>query len=150
MRLKTALKQFVNGNVYLQAPLKAFELDDRIMEEKYGLIVRELDYHNDSDIEIWKSIIHTSYDDCHFTTESAKRFLSNHTYMNNTQTFVFQQVSWVGAVAAVSIGLYKNNPNIGGDFRIAVTKKAQNQGYGRLCVLYAFSKLASLGVKNGE
>ena len=93
MRLKTAIRQLVKGNCYLQAPLKAFELDDRIMEEKYGLKVIRLDYDNDSDIETWKNIIHTSYDDCHFTTESARRFLTQHTYLINTQTFVFQQVN---------------------------------------------------------
>lgn len=93
MKLKTALRQLISGNCYLQAPLKAFELDDRIMEEKYGLKVIQLDYDNDSDLEIWKSIIHTSYDDCHFSTESARRFLARHAYFKNTQTFVFQEIN---------------------------------------------------------
>lgn len=149
MRLNTAFRQLLRGNCYLQAPLQAFELDDRILEDKYGLIVRKLDYDNDSDIEIWRSIIHTSYDDCHFTIESARKFLTEHTYMFNTQTFVFQEIGGE-AVATVSIGLYKSNPKIGGDFRIGVTKDAQGRGYGRLCILYAFSKLAAMGIKNGE
>lgn len=86
------LQQLTNGTVYLQAPLKAYELDSRILEEKYGLRVRQLDYSNDSDLEIWMSIIHTSYDDCHFTLEKARSYLSNHQYMTNTQSFVFQEV----------------------------------------------------------
>lgn len=138
MKLRTALRQLIGGNCYLQAPLKAFELDDRIMEEKYGLKVIKLDYGNDADLEIWKSIVHTSYDDCHFTTESARRFLSQHTYLCNTQSFVFQEINGGGIIATVSIGLYKSNPKVGGDFRIGVTKEAQGRGYGRLCILYAF------------
>ena len=53
-------------------------------------------------------------------------------------------------VATVSIGVYKANPNVGGDFRIGVTKEAQGKGYGRLCILFAFSQLAAMGLKYGE
>lgn len=53
-------------------------------------------------------------------------------------------------MATVSIGVYKTNPKIGGDFRIGVTKAAQGRGYGRLCILYAFSVLAAAGIKFGE
>jgi GNAT superfamily N-acetyltransferase len=53
-------------------------------------------------------------------------------------------------VATVSIGLYKANPKVGGDFRIGVTKAAQGKGYGRLCILFAFSQLASMRIKYGE
>lgn len=148
------LQQLFNGTVYLQAPLKAYELDNRIIEEKYGLMVRKLDYSNDGDLETWMNIIHTSYDDCHFTLDKARNYLSNHTYMDNTQSFVFYELDAtkkeVAPVATVSIGVYKTNPNIGGDFRIGVTKNAQGKGYGRLCILFAFSQLASRGVKFGE
>lgn len=145
------LQQLANGTVYLQAPLKAYELDSRIMEEKYGLRVMQLNYNSDADLETWMNIIHTSYDDCRFTLDTARDYLSNHQYMNKTQSFVFQEVNGGGrAVATVSIGVYKTNPKIGGDFRIGVTKEAQGKGYGRLCILFAFSQLAARGVKYGE
>lgn len=145
------LQQLTNGTVYLQAPLKAYELDSRIMEDKYGLRVRQLDYNNDNDLKTWMSIIHTSYDDCHFTLDKARDYLSNHEYMSNTQSFVFQEVNGGGrTVATVSIGVYKTNPKIGGDFRIGVTKESQGKGYGRLCILFAFSQLAARGIKFGE
>lgn len=54
------------------------------------------------------------------------------------------------AVATVLIGVYKTNPKMGGDFRIGVTEEAQGKGYGRLCILFAFSQLAARGVKFGE
>lgn len=145
------LSTILNGTVYLQASLKAFELDCRIMEEKYGLKVRQIDYENDADLETWMNIIHTSYDDCHFTVDTARMYLATHQYMKNTETYVFQEVkNDGGAVATVSIGLYKANPKIGGDFRIGVTKESQGKGYGRLCILFAFSQLAAKGVKYGE
>ena len=144
------LQHLINGTVYLQAPLKAYELDSRIMESKYGLRVMQIDYNDDNDLETWMNIIHTSYDDCHFTLDSARNYLSNHKYMNATQSFIFQEINGEQAVATVSIGVYKTNPKIGGDFRIGVTKKAQGKGYGRLCILFAFSQLAARGVKYGE
>jgi GNAT superfamily N-acetyltransferase len=143
------IQELQKGTVYLQASLKAFELDSRIMEEKYGLKVRQIDYDNDADLETWMSIIHTSYDDCHFTVDKARKYLTSHLFMDNTKTFVFYEVTGV-AVATVSIGLYKANPQIGGDFRIGVTQASQGKGYGRLCILFAFSQLASMGIKYGE
>lgn len=140
----------LRGTVYLQASLKAFELDCRIMEEKYGLRVRLVDYDNDADLETWISIIHTSYDDCHFTVDTARKYLATHRYMNHTKTFLFQEIEGGDVVATVSIGIYKVNPNVGGDFRIGVTKTAQGKGYGRLCILFAFSQLAAMGIKYGE
>ena len=138
------------GTVYLQASLKAFELDSRIMEEKYGLRVRQIDYGNDADLETWMNIIHTSYDDCHFTVDTARKYLAAHRFMNHTKTFLFQEIEGGSIVATVSFGIYKVNPKVGGDFRIGVTKAAQGKGYGRLCILFAFSQLASMGIKYGE
>ena len=84
------IQKLLRGTVYLQASLKAFEFDSRILEEKYGLRVRQIDYDNDDDIETWMKIIHTSYDDCHFTVDKARTYLANQSCMSNTQTFAFQ------------------------------------------------------------
>ena len=104
----------LRGTVYLQASLKAFELDSRILEEKYGLRVRQIDYENDADLEKWMSIIHTSYDDCHFTVDTARICLAIHRFMDHTKTFLFQEIGGGDFVATVSIGIYKANPNVGG------------------------------------
>lgn len=144
------LSTILNGTVYLQASLKAFELNSRIIEEKYGLRVRQINYDSNADLETWMNIIHTSYDDCRFTVNTAKMYLANHQYMEKTETYIFQEVNGGDTVATVSIGLYKANPKIGGDFRIGVTKESQGKGYGRLCILFAFSQLAAKGVKYGE
>lgn len=150
MNIVQKIERIFNSTVYLQAPLKAYELDDRIMEEKYGLRVIKLDYNNDKDLEEWIRLIHTSYDDCHFTIESARPYLQNHKYFQDTQSFVFQEIKGGRVVATVSIGLYKSNPKIGGAFRLGVDESCQGCGFGRISLLYGYSKLASTGIKYGE
>jgi GNAT superfamily N-acetyltransferase len=139
-----------NGTVYLQASLKAFELDSRTLEDKYGLLAKKIDYDSDVDLETWMSIIHTSYDDCIFTVDTARQYLANHRFMKDTQTYLFYETRSGKPVATVSFGLYITNPKVGGDFRIGVTQSSQGKGYGRLCILFAFSQLAAMGVKYGE
>ena len=80
MSIRGYFKKLVCGTVYLQAPLKAYELNEDILRDKYGINVSQIDCQNDNDIEVWKSIIHTSYDDSHYTTESARELLTNHPY----------------------------------------------------------------------
>ena len=150
MKIKRFVNRLFNGTVFLQAPLKAYELDDRIMKEKYGLTIRELDYNDDAAIELWKSIIHTSYDDCHYTTVSAKNFFLHHPYFTNTKTYLFERTEDHKTVATVSIGIYKKNIKMGGAFKFAVTNSAQGKGYGKLCLLFALSQLAAMGIKYGE
>lgn len=48
------------------------------------------------------------------------------------------------------LGGYKDNLAIGGDFRIGVRNAYKGKGYGRMCVEYAYSKLAEEGYKIGE
>lgn len=137
------------GPVHLQSPLKAFRLDDAILREKYGLTVRTIDYDDKKDLETWCSIIHDSYDDCHFTIDSAKVYLTKHKFLMNTETFLFSDQDGE-EFATVSIGLYKNKPHIGGGFRFGVRNSYQGKGYGYICLLYGFSKLASMGIKHAE
>ena len=39
MKIGKIMRQIINGTVYLQAPLKAYELADRILKEKYGILI---------------------------------------------------------------------------------------------------------------
>ena len=148
-RIRSLYRRLMEGTVYVQAPLKAFEMDERIVKEKYGIEIRELNYHSVSDISLWCSIINNSYEDMSFTNERAISFLTNHPYITENHTFVFCE-SDGKAIATVSIGLYRKNRNIGGDFKLGVVKDCQGKGYGNLCVLYAFSKLKSMGIQFGE
>ncbi len=90
------LDTIINGTVYLQASLKAFELSDRTLEDKYHISVRELNYEDDRDMEMWCNLIHNSYDDCYFTIDSARMFLKSHSVFENMQTFVYQDINGGG------------------------------------------------------
>lgn len=83
----------VNGTVYLQASLKAFELNERTLKDKYNQSVRSLDWNNNSDLEIWCDIINNSYDDCCFTILSARKFFTDHQVFDDIQVFVFQDIN---------------------------------------------------------
>ena len=149
MGIKTIWKHLTGGVVYLHSPLKQFTLSATTIEKEYGLNVRELDYSNDEDVDLWCYLVNNSYSDISFSRESARRFISNHPYFEKTQTFVFEQVTG-GVIATCSIGLYKDNSNVGGDFKLGVLKEYHNQGLGRIIILYAFSELARKGIKYGE
>ena len=87
-RIKNLYRKLMEGTVYVQAPLRAFELDDRILQEKYGITVRRIDYNSESDIALWCSIINNSYEDFSFSPERAVKFLTNHPYIIDNQSFV--------------------------------------------------------------
>ena len=62
--MKNLYHRIINGLVYLQAPLKAFELTDDILMNKYRILSKEIDVNNEEDLQIWVDIINNSYDDC--------------------------------------------------------------------------------------
>lgn len=89
-KIKSIYRKLMEGTVYVQAPLKAFELDDRILKEKYGLEVQRLNYDSPQDINLWCSLINNSYEDFSFTEEKAKRFLIKHPYMADCQSYILR------------------------------------------------------------
>ena len=48
------------------------------------------------------------------------------------------------------VGGYKQNNKVGGDYRIGVHNDYKGNGIGRMCVEYAFSRLAEQGFRIGE
>lgn len=90
--IKNFYNRVTNGLVYLQTPLKAYELSDEILLNKYRILSKEMDVNNVADLGIWVDIINNSYDDCVYTEESAKELLTNHPYLENIKTFLFKEV----------------------------------------------------------
>lgn len=90
--MKNFYNRVINGLVYLQTPLKAYELTDDILLNKYRIVSKQIDVNNEVDLGIWVDIINDSYDDCVYTKESAKQLLTNHPYLQNIQTFLFQEI----------------------------------------------------------
>ena len=138
-----------NKVLYLRTKLNKYFLSADNLKKIYGLSVRQIDYENATDLEIWCNTINNSYEDCSFTVLKAKDYLLNHLFLSENQTFIF--VNGGGEiVASISLGIYKNNPKWSGLFRIAVRKDFQGMHYGYAIVLFALSYLQSMGVKYCE
>lgn len=142
------LNKIENSLAHVQRFLYGFRLSDEEVLKTYGLSVKNIDYGSDSDLQQWCDIINNSYDDCFFDIPKAKQFLNNHILFEDGKTVLFMD----GPVpcATVSWGRYKRNPKVGGDFRIGVHNNYKGNGLGRMCVEYAFSRLAEEGIRLGE
>ena len=134
--------------LYLRTLLNKYFLTESQLKNIYGLEVERLDYSNKTDVEDWCDIINNSYDDCHFTVESASKMFNNHLYFINNETFIFKTEGV--KVGSVSIGVYSSNPSYVGLFRIAVKNDFKGKHYGHAIVLYALSYLQSRRYKYCE
>lgn len=136
-----------NKVVYLQRQICGFCISDGIVSEKYGLTVKLIDYNSESDLREWCDVMNNSYDDCFFDETKAKQFLIHHPLFQANKTVLFY--SNAIPCASVSWG-YRQKPKVGGDFRIGVKSEFQGCGLGRMCVEYAYARLADEGYKLGE
>ena len=134
--------------VYLQRFIYGFNLSDSDVSHLYGLSVKIIDYNSDLDLQQWCDVINNSYDDCYYDIEKARKFLKNHHIFQDGRTAIFYE----GAVPCATVrgGGYKLNPIVGGDYRIGVHNNYKGNGLGRMCVVYAFSRLEEQGFRLGE
>lgn len=134
--------------VYLQRFLYGFNLSEEAVLNNYGLSVKYVNYNSDSDLQQWCDIINNSYDDCFFDIPKARKFLLDHLIFKDGKTALFIKDAF--PCATVSWGTYRDNSNVGGDYRIGVHNNFKGNGLGRMCVEYAFSRLAEQGIRLGE
>ena len=152
--IKMGLKNFFytrieNKVVHLQSNLSVFMSSKDI--ESYlnkPYFFEKLDIEKQKDIEDWVNIINDAYDDTSYSFEEGEKNLSMHLFLKDIETFFISNE--IERVATVSIGIYKQNPQVGGEFRIAVRRKYQGNGFGWILILYAFAKLKERGIKYGE
>ena len=133
---------------HLQRFIYGFSLSDEEVSKSYGLSVRYIDYDSDQDLQLWCDVINNSYDDCFFDVPKARNFLNNHILFGKGKTVMFMDN--ITPCATVSWGGYKRNPKVGGDYRIGVRNDYKGNGIGRMCVEYAYSRLAEQGFRIGE
>lgn len=134
--------------VYLQRFLHGFSLSDETVLKSYGHTVKYIDYDSDSDLQLWCDVINNSYDDCFYDIAKARKFLKDHPIFEKGKTVLF--MDGIAACATVSWGIFKDNPKVGGDYRIGVHNNYKGNGLGRMCVEYAYSRLAEQGIRLGE
>ncbi len=111
-----------NKPVHLQKVLtvadKAFKL----------ACIRSFDYDSEQDYKTWCEIVNAAYKE-NYVPESAKKTLLKHPFLQSTETYFYLDKEGT-PVGTISIGAYKDNPNIAGDFRLAVNPDCQNMGIG--------------------
>lgn len=74
--------------------------------------------------------------------------MEEHPIFENGRTVLFMKGATPCATA--SFGGYKSNPKVGGGYRIGVHNNYKGNGLGRMCVEYAYSRLADQGFRLGE
>lgn len=134
--------------VYLQRFICGFNLSDNSVLNKYGLSAYILNYDSDDDLQSWCDVINNSYDDCYYDITKARHFLKEHPIFKNGRTALFMKGST--PYATVSWGEYKSNPKVGGAYRLGVHNNYKGNGLGRMCLEYAYSRLADQGFRLGE
>lgn len=134
--------------VYLQRYICGFSLTDSFVHDRYFLTIKNVDYDSDQDLQNWCDVINNSYDDCYYDIPKARKFLKDHPIFENGNTVLFLKNKI--PCATVSWGTYRENSNVGGDYRIGVHNNYKGNGLGRMCVEYAFSRLAEQGIRLGE
>ena len=144
-----SLYPYIDGKVvYLQRYICGFALSNEAVLKNYGLSVKYIDYDCDEDLQQWCDVINNSYDDCFYDIDKARTFLTEHPIFQNGRTVLFMK----GATpcATVSWGTYKSNLKVGGAYRLGVHNGMKGKGIGRMCLVYAYSKLSDEGFKLGE
>jgi|GEM_PF-2906389 len=140
-----------NKVVHLQSSIENYpssEYLENLLKQKYSIDFIKLNTENTDSINEWISVINNAYDDANYDYQKGKQQLTDHLFLTNTETFLFFYNKI--AIATISIGIYKENKNIGGTFRIAVRKQFQNKGIARNIVILAYAKLKERGIKYSE
>lgn len=133
--------------------MSAFELSDETLCNKYGLRAEVLDINNEEHLTSWCDIINHSYTEFSFDKESAKSFLENKEYYSDRITYLFTDSSNIvrGGVFCYYIsGSIHQSSQSRGRFQNWRKKGAQGRGFGRLVVLYGFSRLRDRGLRVAE
>ena len=113
-----------------------------------GYSIREMDTENPDEISEWIRIVNQSYPDADENEASFKKHLYRHPFLNAIKIFFITSENI--PVGTVSAGIYRKNPNYGGDARIAILPSEQGHGLGLFAINYAFHYLKKQGINYGE
>ena len=106
-----------------------------------GYSVKTIDSLNAQDVERFRCLVNNAYEDANYTYSKARSLLLEHPFLTNTETIIFFE--GVIPIATISYGLYRNNPEVGGCFRIAVQKDQRKKGIGSKMVRFAERQLVT-------
>jgi L-amino acid N-acyltransferase YncA len=145
LKLKNWISNFFVCEVHVAARLEdlmyAFILSD------YS--TRELNIIDEQEMQTWLTVVNKAYDENNRDVESTKKALQKHHFLDKTKTHVV--INQRGEICATySYGIYRNNPKVGGVFRLAVAKNHQGMGLGKHIILLGYQNLLNQGIQLGE
>lgn len=113
-----------------------------------GYAVREMDADDPEEIAAWISLVNQAYPDADETPETFLKHRDRHAFLDAPKIFFVTKDARI--VATFTAGLYRSNPEYGGDSRIAVLPTERGKGIGIFCINYAFHFLRNQGAGKGE
>lgn len=135
---------FGNAIVHLQADLDLV----RQPADVSPLYVREMNPSDIADLTVWAELklINGAYQESpSWDVNTAKKHIENHLFLNISKTYFL--IDGNIPVAAISIGVYRTNPQIGGQARIAVRGDIQGKGLGKFIISYGCQQLKAQGLQ---
>lgn len=118
-----------------------------------NVCVYEIKKEDTALIGLWCELINSSYGDCEYSLDSAKKLLFDHLYLVDNHVFLVVECGngkEPVALASVSCGLYRENKKVGGAYRLAVSNELKNKGIGKLLMILPLSYLKEQGIKLAE
>jgi len=114
-----------------------------------GVKCCKLNTYNHNELDKWIYLINSTYGDCNLDIGQAGKLLNNHPFFVETETFCFS-INESSIVCSISIGQFKENPQVGTVYRLSVSNELKHKGIGRLLLQYGYAKLRERGLKLGE
>ena len=147
--LKSHLQYIFNFNInriVIHLHAKLFNLPS--LKLIPGYTVRELQIYDHEDQQNWIRIVNAAYPDANEDINTFRKHLFNHPFLNITNIFFILKENQ--PVGTTSIGLFKKNPQIGGDARIAILPSERSKGLGFFLINFGFHYLQDNGIDFGE
>lgn len=117
----------------------AFDLSD----------IRLFDYESEEDYQKWCEIVNAAYAEEDYVPQRAKKLLTEHPFLQNAQTFFYLDKDDC-PIGTISIGAYRDCPDVAGDFRLAVMPGLQNMGIGGRMLRFANHEMYLKGFRKAE
>lgn len=109
---------------------------------------RQMDPGSPADVQQWIEIINDAYDDAACDAAAARSHWENHLFLKLSRIEFLTDGDL--PIGTISIGPYRDNPQVGGDARIAVLRSHQGRGLGGALIRHGFDLLRRQGIRNGE
>ena len=136
-------------SVYLQADLTHITRPSDIFPDLPYTIRMMSD--SDEDLRTWLDVLNDSYsiyNEKPIELSQSKTYLEQHPFLDiRAVYFLLDNTDCIGSI---TVGVYKENPSVGGVSRIAIRRSYMRKGLGKYITAYAYEQLLNVGVRYGQ